>query len=442
MTMEIQTWPVAKLVPYARALRRNDAAVDRMAAAIKEYNCILPLLVRSDGEIVDGHLRLKAARKLQITEVQVIVCDDWTPAQVKAFRLLINRSAAWAKWDWKQVAMEIADLVNLNFDLTLTGFDALEIEKLVLGLRGEDSDAPSPQTDSVAVSSPQNLWLCGAHRILCGDSTNADDVGRLFGESKPELMVTDPPYGVSYEPTWREEAGLGKQRQTGKVVNDDRVDWSEAYRLFPGNVAYVWHAGIYARESADSLVASGFTIRSQIIWAKQHFAMSRGDYHWQHEPCWYAVRNGQPANWRGGRKESTLWEVANLNPFGATPSEDVTEDAVTGHGTQKPVALMRRPMLNHTEKGAVVYDPFLGSGSTLIAADSVDRICYGVEISPGYVDTVIERWQKMSGMAAVRDADGRSFDELRAERDGGAGTETVVAEIFVPEGMPNVPAQV
>jgi ParB-like nuclease domain len=244
MTIEIQTWPVAKLVPYARALRRNDAAVDRMAAAIKEYNFILPLLVRSDGEIVDGHLRLKAARKLQITEVQVIVCDDWTPAQVKAFRLLINRSATWAKWDWKEVGVEIADLVNLNFDLTLTGFDAIEIDKLVLGLRGEDGDAPSPQAGRVPVSNPQDLWLCGPHRILCGDSTNAGNVARLFGESKPELMVTDAPYGVSYNPAWQKEAGLGKQRQIGKVVNDDRIDWSDAYKLFPGDVAYVWHAGI------------------------------------------------------------------------------------------------------------------------------------------------------------------------------------------------------
>jgi hypothetical protein len=339
MTKEIQMWPIAKLVPYARTLRRNDDAVDRMVAAIKEYNFIVPLLVRSDGEIVDGHLRLKAARKMQITEVQVIVCDDWTPAQVKGFRLAVNRSATWAKWDWGQVALEIADLTNLDFDLSLTGFDGLEIDKLLLELRGEDSDAPTPQADRVPVSSTQDLWRCGPHRILCGDSTSAGDVGRLFGDSKPDLMVTDPPYGVSYDPAWREEAGLGKQRQTGKVVNDDRVDWSEAYKLFNGNVAYVWHAGIYARESASSLVASGFVIRSQIIWAKQHFAMSRGDYHWQHEPCWYAVRKGQSANWRGGRKESTLWEVSNLNPFGAASTGNVTEDAVTSPTFAEKVAV-------------------------------------------------------------------------------------------------------
>ena len=234
--------------------------------------------------------------------------------------------------------------------------------------------------------------------------------------------MTDPPYGVEYDPAWREEAGLGRQRQTGKVCNDDRIDWSEAYQLFDGDVAYVWHAGIFAGEVARSLAASGFGIRAQIVWAKQHFAMSRGLYHWQHEPCWYAVRAGCSANWRGGRKESTLWEVANLNPFGGGSAEDTSEDAVTGHGTQKPVELMRWPILNHTEKGAIVYDPFLGSGSTLIAANSVGRICCGIEISPRYVDTAVERWQMTTGKQAVLEAGGKTFDEVRAARDAGRGT--------------------
>ena len=154
-------------------------------------------------------------------------------------------------------------------------------------------------------------------------------------------MVTDPPYGVDYDPLWREEAGLGKQRQTGTVANDNRVDWAEAYNLFPGDVAYVWHAGVHAAEVARSLTTADFEIRSQIIWAKQHFAMSRGHYHWQHEPCWYAVRTGRSGNWAGSRKETTLWEIANLNPFGGDENEG---DAATGHSTQKPTELMRRPI--------------------------------------------------------------------------------------------------
>jgi DNA modification methylase len=230
-------------------------------------------------------------------------------------------------------------------------------------------------------------------------------------------MLTDPPYGVGYDPQWREQAGLGKQRQTGAVINDDRVDWSAAYKLFPGDVAYVWHAGIYAPEVAISLADAGFEIRTQIIWAKQHFAMSRGHYHWQHKPCWYAVRKGQPAGWRGGRKESTLWEVPNLNPFGTAG----TEDAVTGHGTQKPVELMRRPILNHTEEGDLIYDPFLGSGSTLIAAERASRVCYGLEISAGYVDAIVLRWQNLTGRQAVLEATGKTFEEMRADRRRAAG---------------------
>jgi DNA modification methylase len=420
---EVQTWPVAKLLPYARTLRQNDDEVDKMVAAFKEFKLMLPLLVRSDGEIVDGHLRLKAARKLQLTEVQVIVCDGWTAAQVKAFRLLVNRSASWAKWEWKGVAEEFLDLKLVDFDLSLTGFDALEIDKLLLQF-SDQGDESSPPSERDPVSAPQDLWICGEHRILCGDATRADDVGRLFGLARPELMVTDPPYGVDYDPAWREEAGLGAQRQVGKVANDDRIDWSEAYKLFTGNVAYVWHAGIYAGEVASSLAASGFGIRAQIVWAKQHFAMSRGHYHWQHEPCWYAVRTGQSGNWRGGRKESPLWEVSNLNPFGTTSAED----AVTGHGTQKPVELMRRPILNHTEKGAVVYDPFLGSGSTLMAANSVGRVCYGVEIDPLYVDSAVERWQNATGKQAVLDAAGHTFAEVRTARHAGRSAETVPNE--------------
>jgi ParB-like nuclease domain len=225
---EVQTWPIAKLVPYARALRRNDDAVDRMAAAIEEFKFMIPLLVRGDGEIVDGHLRLKAARKLQLREVSVIVCDGWTATQVKAFRLLVNRSSTWAKWDWDRVAEELADLQVPDFDSALTGFDGIEIDKLLLRIGGQDSEAPNTAGDPDPVSALQDLWICGEHRILCGDATNAAEVARLFGESTPALMVTDPPYGVNYDPAWREEAGLGKQRQTGKVTNDDRVDWAEA----------------------------------------------------------------------------------------------------------------------------------------------------------------------------------------------------------------------
>jgi DNA modification methylase len=409
--LQVELWPVSTLVPYQRVVRKNDHAVDRMVVTLREFGLKLPLLVRSDGEIVDGHLRLKAAQKLELTEVPVIRCDEWTEDQVKAFRLVVNRSATWAEWDWDVVATEIAELHQANFDLTLTGFDAREIDRLLTEL-STDAEQTICSEDPEPVSRSGDLWICGQHRVLCGDSTSSSDVRLLLQEARPRLMVTDPPYGVEYDPKWREEAGLGRQRQTGIVENDDRVDWSIAYQLFPGDVAYIWHAGIYAADVAASLKSTGFDIRAQIIWAKQHFAMSRGHYHWQHEPCWYAVRHGHSAQWRGGRKESTLWEVSNLNPFGASE----TEDAITGHSTQKPVELMRRPMFNHTEEGEVVYDPFLGSGSSLIAAERANRICYGLEISPAHVDRIVLRWQKLTGRQAVLEHSGERFDVVAADR--------------------------
>ena len=201
-------------------------------------------------------------------------------------------------------------------------------------------------------------------------------------------MITDPPYGVDYDPEWRDESDLVVgERSKGKVKNDDRVDWTDAYSLFTGDVVYIWHAGRYAERIAKNLIDCGFEIVSQIIWAKQHFAISRGNYHWQHEPCWYAVRKGKNHRWQGSRDQSTLWEIKNNNAFGNSNPEEKF-----GHGTQKPIECMARPIRNNSEKGDIVYDPFLGSGTSLIAAEQLGRICYGLELEPKYCDMIIARY--------------------------------------------------
>ncbi|MHA1127336.1 MAG: DNA-methyltransferase, partial [Alphaproteobacteria bacterium] len=230
-------------------------------------------------------------------------------------------------------------------------------------------------------------------------------VGRLLGDVKPLLMVTDPPYGVEYDPGWRNQVGAAKTKRTGKVLNDDRADWRETWSLFPGDVAYVWHGALHAATVAESLEAVGFKIRSQIIWAKDRLVLSRGDYHWQHEPCWYAVKKTGKGHWAGDRKQTTLWQIASKD-----------QDAQTVHGTQKPVECMRRPILNNSSPGQAIYEPFMGSGTTLIAAETTARVCYGIELDPAYVDVAVERWQQFSGEAAVLDGDGRSFDEIKATR--------------------------
>lgn len=179
----------------------------------------------------------------------------------------------------------------------------------------------------------------------------------------------------------------------------------------PGDVSYVWHGGVHAGEVASNLAAAGFEIRTQIIWSKQHFAMSRGNYHWQHEPCWYAVRKGRRSNWNGDRTQSTVWQVQNLNPMGGDRNE-----IATGHGTQKPVKLFRRPIVNHTKPADSVYDPFLGSGTAMMAAELT--MCCGIDIDPRYVDVSVLRWQQFTGKEATLEGDGRTFEQIKAERVG------------------------
>jgi DNA modification methylase len=409
--MQIENWPVSRLIPYGRNPRKNDQAVERMMASIQEFTFKVPMLVRSNGEVVDGHLRLKAAQKLGMEAVPVILCDEWSETEVKAFRLMVNRSANWAEWDMDLVALEMEDLKALHYNIQLTGFDPVEIDGLLFGHPVAEPDDVIAEPPAVAITRPGDLWQLGPHRVLCSDAISAEAVAVLCGSAQPALMITDPPYGVEYDPGWRERAGLGRPRQRGTIPNDDQVDWSPAYRLFSGNVAYVWHAGVHAAEVAAGLEAAGLCIRAQIVWAKQHFALSRGDYHWQHEPCWYCVRAGQRSNWCGDRTQSTLWQVPNLNPIGGA-----NQEPATGHGAQKPIELMRRPILNHTARGDIIYDPFLGSGTTLMAAELTERICYGLEIEPRYVDVILSRWQKHTGKLPVLQPDQRTFDQVAAER--------------------------
>ena len=407
-SQHIELWSIDRFVPYARNPRKNDAAVDRMAASIQEFGFKIPVLARSSGDVVDGHLRLKGARKLGLTVIPVILCDEWSDAQVKAFRLMVNRSVTWADWDEDLLGLELLDLKNQDFDLGLTGFDEQELARLLAaqdatdGLCDEDAAPPAPQTPTSQLG---DLWLLGRHRLLCGDSTNQQTVSRVLGSVKPTLLVTDQPYGVEYDPEWRKRAGVNNSNRMGKVRNDDRSDWREAWALFPGDVAYVWHGALHASTVSDSLESCGFEIRSQIVWAKPSLVMGRGHYHWQREPCWYAVRG--TGHWNGDRKQSTLWHIENRN-----------QDAETVHSTQKPVECMRRPIINNSSPGQAIYEPFSGSGTTIIACEKEARNAIAIELEPAYIDVAVTRWQNFTGKEAVLDGDGRSFEEIKTERLG------------------------
>lgn len=410
--LAVQYRPISSLEPYGRNPRvHSEAQIDQIAQSIREYGWTNPVLVDGEYGVIAGHGRLLAAMKLGIAEVPVIELSHLTPAQRQALVLADNKIAENAGWDIGLLREELLALDHLGFDLGLTGFALAEIEQIITwaprngGLTDPD-EAPAAPVNPVTRLG--DTWLCGRHRVLCGDCTNAHDVTAVLGDTVPQLMVTDPPYGVQYDADWRNRADRanGKPygaRATGKVTNDDRADWREAWALFPGDAAYVWHAGTKADIVAESLDASGFEIRSQVIWGKSRFAISRGHYHVQHEPCWYAVRRGGTGHWQGDRSQTTLWQIEHLK-------------SETGHSTQKPVECMRRPIINNSAVGQPVYDPFLGSGTTMIATEMEGRTCLGLEIEPQYVDVIVERWQNFTGKQARLEGNGRTFDATRDAR--------------------------
>lgn len=400
--------PVADLIPYARNSRtHSDEQVAQLAASIREFGWTNPVLVDGENGLIAGHGRVLAARKLGLTEVPVIELGHMTEAQRRAYVIADNQLAANAGWDLDLLKVEVADLSEMGFDLGLIGFDDKFLTGLLTPATPDGLTDPDeiPAAPDEPVSRPGDVWVLGAHRIICGSSTVATDVGKLLGPVKPNLMVTDPPYGVNYDPTWRHETGLNNSKRTGVVLNDDIADWTDAWALFPGDVAYVWHGALHATTVADSLVRSNFNIRSQIIWAKSRLVIGRGDYHWQHEPCWYAVRKTGKGHWASDRKQTTLWAI-----------DTAGQDTDTIHGTQKPVECMKRPIENNSSPGQAVYEPFSGSGTTIIAAEITGRCCFAVELNPAYVDVAVLRWQAFTGKAAHLEEDGRSFTELLAER--------------------------
>ena len=399
---------IGDLVPYARNARTHSPGqVALIAGSIREFGFTNPVLVDGANGIIAGHGRVMAARQLGLETVPVIELAHLTEAQKRAYVLADNRLAEAAGWDRDLLAIEVADLSTLGVDLAGLGFDAGEIDALLHRGDGQPEEDAVPEVPDDPVSCRGDLWLLGGHRLLCGDATDREAVGRLLAGVRPELMVTDPPYGVMYDPDWRNRARASRTSRVGKVLNDHRADWREAWALFPGDVAYIWHGALHAGTVAESLTACGFSIRSQIIWAKERLVLSRGDYHWQHEPCWYAVRDKATGHWAGDRRQTTLWSIASRD-----------QDAATVHGTQKPVECMRRPILNNSSPGQAIYEPFSGSGTTLIAAETTGRSACALELDPGYVDVAIRRWQQFTGAQARLESTGATFDEVARQREG------------------------
>lgn len=387
----IKQVPIGRLVPYKNnPVKHSKKQIELLSRSIDEFGWTVPIIVDQKNTVIAGHARLLAAEHVGMKTVPVIVISDLTKDQVRAYRIADNRLAQLAPWLDDMLAVEFKALDEAGFDLDLTGF-GIDVQTQFLGQPAVDDDVREPPKHPK--TKPGDLYLLGDHRLLCGDATNEKDVKRLLGKSTPHLMVTDPPYGVEYDADWRNKAlrKNGKPnggRAVGRVSNDQNADWREAWALFSGDVAYVWHAGVAAGTVAESLVVNGFELRVQIMWAKNNIVIGRGHYHWQHEPCWYVVRGR--SHWNGSRKQSTVWDI------------DKPIKSETGHSTQKPVECMARPMRNNSKKGDIVYDPFMGSGTSIVAAETNDRISYGLEIDPGYCDVAVARWEQLTGRKARR----------------------------------------
>jgi len=432
MASHIELWALDRLIPYARNARtHSDEQVAQIAASIRAFGFVNPILVGPDGVIIAGHARMLAARKLGMREVPVIVINGLNENQRRALGLADNRLPMNAGWDEEMLRLEIEALRDAEYDLNILGFEDDELRLLLAqqeatsGLTDEDA---VPEAAAEPVSAAGDLWLLGDHRLICGDCTEPDIVARLLGGAKPILLVTDPPYGIELDSEWRDRAGLNgcgpaepsymKKRTEGHtqttISGDTRADWSEAFELVPSiQVAYVWHASVFTRDVLDGLERIGFLYPQQIIWDKGRVVLTRTHYWYQHEPCWYVRKKRAPWYGKPGSENSTIWESPSPKFIMGSSDEEKFD-----HPTQKPVELMRKPIRNHTVPGEAVYDPFCGSGTTLIAAEQTGRICYAVELDPKYVDVIVRRWQSFTGKNATLDGDGRTFDGVAEERSG------------------------
>lgn len=418
-----------------------------MAAAIGEFGFRVPVLIRSNGEIVDGHLRFKAAKVAGLDEVPCMLADDMTETQVRAFRLSVNKVAELAKWDEELLLMELQALGESEYDLSPIGFSEAELDNIIGDPQPGGGKDNVPVAPVIPISALGDIWLCGDHRVMCGDSTSLEAMAALTGGGCVDMVFTDPPYNVDY------------QGRAGKIKNDkmstadferflEKTFHAIASVLEKGCPMYVAHAD-FGRIGIDfraAFIDAGFHLSGCLIWRKNHFTLGRSDYQWLHEPILYGWKKGGPHRWYGGRKKKTIQEFGadtfvqvGDNEYQVAVGDEVL--TITGenlqvrsdwptiiaedkplksveHPTMKPVALVERFIRNSSKKGDTVLDAFGGSGTTMIAADLNGRVAVLMEFDPKFVDVIVLRWQEFTGREATLEGDGRTFAEIYQERLG------------------------
>ena len=368
------------LIPYARNTRtHSDEQVNQIVSSIKEFGFTNPVLIDKESMIIAGHGRVMAANKLKLSKVPTICLDHLTEAQKKAYIIADNRLALNAGWDEDMLKVELEELNDLEFDISLLGFEDNEIESLLSepteGLTDEDAVPDLPEEPTTKLG---DLWILGEHRLLCGDSTSIDDVDKLMDGNKADMVFTDPPYGVEYE----------------GIMNDSRNSLEELLRCSFGSYFATSKSGasIYCFHSdkcADifnNVFREFFHFSSMIIWAKNTLTLSQTDYQSQHEPCLYGWMKNGTHKWHSDRKQTSLWKF--------------DKESVASHTTPKPVALINKAINNSSKSGDLVIDFFGGSGSTIIACEKTSRHCRMMELDPKYCDVIIQRWEEFTGNKA------------------------------------------
>jgi DNA modification methylase len=424
--LAVQWWPTERPTPYARNARVcPEQAVAKVAGSIREFGFRNPILVDGEGTIIAGHTRLLAAQRLGLETVPVIVCDDLSPAKVKALRLADNRTAQETSWDDELLTIELGELKGLDLDLLLTGFDEDELDAfLAEPTQGITDPDEVPEPPEEPISKLGDLWLLGNHRLLCGDCTVTTDVERVMDGKRALLMATDPPYLVDYDggnhpQTWTNGGKQAGRDAVGKhwdtyIDHDSSVTFYRQFlaaalaeALSERPLIYQWFATSKVDIVLEAWRANGLLPHQIIIWHKQPF-LARTDFMHDYEPCMYGwVQGNRPEiDRRPPANSRAVWDIDNK--IDDTPRHI--------HPTMKPLETVRRPIEWHTRPGELIYEPFSGSGTAIIAAEMTGRRCSALELSPAFVDVAVTRWQNFTGQQATLEGDGRTFADLSAER--------------------------
>lgn len=381
---ELKWEPIKSIRPYEKNPRRNDEAVDAVAASIREFGWQQPIVVDKDGVIIAGHTRYKAAKKLKCDTVPVVVADDLTEDQVKAYRLADNKTGELAEWDTALLGEELAELAD--FDMSQFGFDTI-LQEEAREAEEDDYEVNPPEEPKAKLG---DIYQLGRHRLMCGDSTDAESVYQLCQDGQIDMLLTDPPYGVDYTGKTKDALKIQNDATSDETLRDMLADAFSAANsvMKPGAVFYIWHADSKALVFRIACQMAGWEVRQVLIWAKNTMVMGRQDYQWKHEPCLYGWKEGAGHLWASDRKQTTI-----LNFDRPTKNKE--------HPTMKPVKLFDYQIQNNTKGGDTVLDLFGGSGTTIIACEQNGRCARVMELDPRYVDVIIDRWEKFTGEKAV-----------------------------------------